>query len=323
MKKTILFLIGGFYLFGFSFGVQGKALQKEISNFSHVPKLVKEIGDPTATLIVMDDDDTLTMMMCDVSNPTKNCQYLGGPAWYSWQNTLLQNYLDKTNDSHYRVADNQQQLFDIASLLLAINNMGYTEIVIPTMLRDMTEKGVRLMVETARGNSDVAATHSQFSNLKAGTTNFSSLIESNAPIFDQANAPSLASPFSACNIPGYRDITYQQGVIYVSGQNKGILLKCMLNQYNKEAINSGLGMPIKYIIFMDDTLQNVIDMRNAFKHEENYHVYALHYTALQEHKAALTQGKNKAKFQKNANERWQAIKSALQTNLLQPNLGGE
>jgi hypothetical protein len=42
MKKIMLFLIGGFYLCGLSFVAQGEALQKEISGFSHVPKLVKK-----------------------------------------------------------------------------------------------------------------------------------------------------------------------------------------------------------------------------------------------------------------------------------------
>ena len=324
MKNIILLIICGFNLCGLSFVVQAEALQKEISSFSDLPTFVKKIGNPAATLIVMDDDDTLTKMKCDISKSIKSCQYLGGPAWYSWQSVLLQNHLKEISHSPYRVADTQDQLINIASLLLAINNMDYAEKAIPTVLGKMTDKGVRLMVETARGNNDVSATQSQFSKLKVGSSLFSNFIESNALRFGQAQIPSLASPFPGCkgtNDAKFRDdITYQQGVVYVSGQNKGKLLKCILNEYNKDVANSGLGIPIKHIIFMDDTLANVVDVHKAFKNEEKYHVYALHYTALREHKSALTQGKHKVKLQKNANARWVAIKSALETNLLEPNL---
>jgi len=75
------------------------------------------------TLIVMDDDDTLTQMACYDGALPFACQYLGGSAWYNWQDSLVKNGIV----SEYKAAETEGELLKIASLLLSINNMIFTD----------------------------------------------------------------------------------------------------------------------------------------------------------------------------------------------------
>ena len=88
------------------------------------------------------------------------------------------------------------------------------------------------------------------------------------------------------------------------------MLKCLLDSTNSSKI--------KNIVFIDDTLKNVEDVYASFEDSNKYKVKALHYTALQDHKAALTLGKNANIYQENANNRWLAIKSAFKQQLQEP-----
>ncbi|MCW8875833.1 MAG: DUF2608 domain-containing protein [Kangiellaceae bacterium] len=296
--------------------VEAKANLSKVKSFKELHKIVNQLGSEQLahTLVVMDDDDTLTMMSCPHQKKEKTCQYLGGPAWYSWQQDLL------NSQSKYKVADNSQELLDIAALLLAMNNMVYTEKRIPHILGQLTQSGVKLLVLTARGSSNLSATTSQFSKLavkelsvKQSTTtdeSFLDLINSNALKGKKSQIASIASPFQPADCNASRPLSYQQGVMYVAGQNKGEMLQCLLAR-----TDSG---KIKNIVFIDDTLANVKDVYQAFKDKQHYQVTALHYTALQKHKAALTEGDKANTLQQNAQNRWRAIKSTLQSELLKP-----
>jgi len=116
------------------------------------------------------------------------------------------------------------------------------------------------------------------------------------------------SPFYCAT--GSRPVSYQQGVMYGAGQNKGDMLHCLLKQTQSEMI--------KHIFFIDDILQNVIDVHQAFQGNHPYQMNVMHYTHLREHKAALTEGPQAAQLQRNAHQRWQAIKNVLEQNLLAP-----
>jgi len=92
--------------------------------------------DPATTLLVLDDDDTLTMMLCEKS---PNCQYLGGPAWFTWQDGL------RGTQSPHKITGDFGELLKVSAFLFAANNMQYTESVLPSVLDSLTSKGVRLL----------------------------------------------------------------------------------------------------------------------------------------------------------------------------------
>jgi len=281
-----------------------------VQHFKELEQKVKEPGtkDFSNTLVVMDDDDTLTMMSCPDQTGTNTCQYLGGPAWFSWQKGLAKG-------SPYRVANSFEDLLKIGTLLFAINDMVYTEHDVPTVLNSLTESKARLLVLTARGPGNSSATARQFADLPvAGLKhmNFLELISHNSLIGNKSQINSIAGPYQPCNDSKDRPVSYQQGIMYVAGQNKGEMLKCLLDSTESSFI--------KHIFFIDDTLKNVEDVYDAFEDSKKYEVVAIHYLALKDHKNALTKGPMAKIYQDNAKSRWNKIKKTLGSELQDPAL---
>jgi len=282
-----------------------------VDSFREFSKIVNSLGSKNLphTLVVMDDDDTLTMMSCPVQDDIDKCQYLGGPAWFSWQDELLD-----TNSS-YKVANSFNDLLNISTLLFSMNDMVYTEKEIPNILQDFTQSGVKLLVLTARGTDTMSATSSQFLNLEvplkdSQNSSFLELISNNALKGNKSDISSIASPFIPKSYKVTRPVSYQQGIMFVSGQNKGEMLKSFLSKTQSSNI--------KNIFFIDDTMKNVQDVNDVFSKSSVYNVNAIHYVALEKHKLELTQGVNASKYQNRANERWNSIKAVMTKELQIP-----
>lgn len=285
------------------------ATQSSVASFAQLRKMVVGLGEPRHTLLVMDDDDTLTMMPCPKQGGGQACQYLGGPAWFAWQEGLLKERRDS-----FRVADNMNDLIGVAALLLDLNRMVYTEPDVPVVLHDLSQSGVRLLVLTARGPANLSATEKQFSSLSLGSgkTDFLALVENNALVGKKSGIASIAGPFlpQGCGASHPRPVSYQQGVMYVAGQNKGKMLECLLARTRSSAIHN--------IVFIDDTGANVVDVYMAFRNSGRFHVRALHYTALERHKEALTEGPRARVYQERARARWHRIRDVLTKALRAP-----
>lgn len=291
---------------------------QNLRDFKSLQIIVEKINKPRRTLVVLDNDDTMTMMPCNKLKPLTECQYLGGPSWFNWQKVLLADYTQTQIKSPHLVATHWQQLVDISSILFTLNNMAYTDLDIPVVLDDLANKGIRFLVSTDRGINDLSASNEQFKNLLTESGNLLDLLDTNTLSFQSNTA--LPSPYFPCNISGTRAVAYSQGTLYNAGQNKGMTLTCLLNKYENESISRGEAYPIDTIIFVDDVMLNVKNVHHSFAKNKNYNVISLHYTALQEHKSALLTGKHKITFQKQATQRWNAIKSVMKSSLIQPNL---
>ena len=297
---TVVFLVQANFTFA-------ESTHWEVNSFNELIELVEEIDQPYNTLVVMDDDDTLSMMDCPDSNDPSQCQYLGGPAWFQWQNNQINNNLQP------RVANNFDELLVTATLLFNLNKMVYSQSEVPSVLKKLTQSGVRLLVETARGNSDISATEQQFNHLSIGINKtFATHLSQNSLQFN--NLSSKASPYTPCEMSTMKAISYRNGAMYLAGQDKGINLKCILDEFNQQESVTKLTQ----IIFIDDTLKNVISVHKAFKNNHRYQVKALHFNALEKHKAALTTGIYASQHQQNAMERWEIIKSVLELELNKP-----
>ncbi len=280
-----------------------------IASFDELIEISKVIDQPYNTLLVMDDDDTISMMECPDSERPDVCQYLGGPAWFNWQNDQI------NKNQQPRVADSFDDLLVTATLLFNLNKMVYSQKEVPNVLKKLTQSGVRLLVETARGNTDISATEQQFAALKMGkVTTFATHLSQNSLLFNDRS--SKASPYIPCDISTMQAISYRNGAMYLSGQDKGVNLKCLLDEFNQQ-VNA---TKLTQIIFIDDTLANVISVHKAFKNSPEYQVKALHFTALEKHKAALTKGKFARQHQQNATNKWNMIKDVLSTELKKPML---
>lgn len=284
------------------------AKKHSVKHFSEISDYIKA---PKSTLLVMDNDDTLTMMSCPDKDKPATCQYLGSAAWFSWQQNQVE------IKAQPRVANTFNELLTVGEVLFAMNDMAYSAADVPSVLNDLSASGVRLLVATARGNSNTSATNRQFTNLNthnanAQYSNLSNLISQHSLNFGPKHIASRASPFVQCE--EMRPIIYQLGVMYLAGQNKGKMIQCMLDDYHA---NDDVER-ITDIVFIDDTEENVEDVYESFKESSEYKVAALHYTALKKHKRRFTQGKMADIYQENAMQRWYKIQQTLNATLQNP-----
>ena len=310
----------------------------ELATLADLRALVEAEGfDNSSTLFVFDNDDTLTRMPCDIhAQTTSNCQYIGGPAWFAWQENLLTaaekkqaSAAAKAACKKYCVAKDFDELIEISNYLFAASRMQFSEVALIDTLTILADFGAPLMVLTARGDSAMSATEMQFGNLPLPLAPGQTLLDlfiKNAPQFVApefsstgiVERASLSSPFTNCTKTQERPASYRNGVFYAAGQNKGDMLLCFLAQYATSI--EGKANPIKNIVFLDDTEKNVINVHNAFALQKTYGALAIHYTYLQPHKHAFTNPTTGQKFQDAATSRWSTLNTALTSALLEPSV---
>lgn len=248
------------------------------AHFSTIKKIIAQNKHPHHLLLALDNDDTLTMMPCP---SLKNCQYLGGPAWFSWQAALPARNPD-------RIWKTFPQLLAINNLIFTMSKMVLDDPAIPSALQLADQRGAHIVVVTARGDDMSNATEKQLS-------------ENHILPFIEKNA--IRATHHEWHAK--RRVVYSHGILYLAGQNKGEMIKQFL-------ANTHETKRIQQIIFVDDTLQNVKDVANAYKNNPAVHVISIHFTRLATHKANFLKSK---KLQQIANQRWFAIRDALRKNL--------
>ncbi|MCY7296199.1 DUF2608 domain-containing protein [Alteromonas sp. a30] len=274
--------------------------------FDVLSNTVNEWNLPAHTLVVSDNDDTLTAMPCpDLSSP-RTCQFLGGASWFSWQEKLLE------TDHHQKVADSFPELLEVSALLFAMNDMVFTQDNVPSVLASLQKNGVKTLVATARGNENISATEQQFTSLKV--TKEESLLAHFAANSPKFKDEPMQSPYLNC--VNDRAISYRNGVLYLAGQNKGENLKCFIHRYNRE---QPAARHITHMVFIDDSLGNVEDVTEAFE-KSTLEVVSIYYTALKKHKEAFMSGSMAKRYQQKATERWNQINGVLERQLLDPAL---
>lgn len=296
----ILFILNGTPAYG-------EVTQQDLKSYADLKAAIADL-DPAATLLVFDNDDTLSTMPCV---DEESCQYLGGAAWFDWQDDLLD------HDSPYRVAGDFAGLLAVSNFIFNATDMQLTDPGLPALLSDLTDSGMRLIVETARGGETVNATERQLSNLKSVngiTHDMLTLVRQSALTFGDSNLASIEGPFRPCAINGAGPVTYRQGVMYLAGQNKGLMLKCLLRLYRADQ-DGRQALPIRNIVFVDDTPKNVNTVVAAFEGEPGLTVRAFHYSAYDAHKAKLTKGATAKRLQDRAKRRWQQIEAAIKAAL--------
>lgn len=305
--KTLLMLC---LCLGVSVAATAEASKHELSAYSDLKAAISDF-DPATTLLVFDNDDTISTMPC---RDEQSCQYLGGAAWFDWQDELL------GHASPYRVAEDFGDLLAISSFIFNATNMQITDPALPGVVTELTSSGMRFIVETARGSDTVNATERQLSALTSPdgkSYNMLALVRATALTFADADLPSIESPFQPCSMNGTRPVTYRQGVMYLAGQDKGLMLKCLL-RLNAADADGREAMPVRQIVFVDDTPKNVDDVVAAFRDEPDITVKAFHYSAYDAHKARLTKGPTAKSLQDRSKARWEQINASIKAALQDP-----
>ena len=310
MIKSIHLFFAACLFFSLNNTALADASRLELKSYADLKEAISDF-DPATTLLVFDNDDTISTMPC---LDEQTCQYLGGAAWFDWQDELLK------HDSPYRVAKDFSGLLAISGFIFNATGMQVTDPALPELLSELTDSGMRLIVETARGSDVVNATERQLSALTGVDSqklDMLSLVKGAALTFSDGDIPSLEGPFLPCAINGARPVTYRQGVMYLAGQNKGLMLKCLLRLYTANQ-DGREAMPIRNIVFVDDTPKNVDAVVVAFRNEPDVTVKAFHYSAFDTHKAKLTEGPDAKTLQDRAKARWEHISASIRQALQSP-----
>ena len=294
MSKLIRILCGFLTAIFVTTGVYAESTIISVNSFTQITALIEKNKDPHHLLLAVDDDDTLTMMPCPTPS---NCQYLGGPSWWAWHSRL-------PKSSKERIWKTFPELLNIADFLYNSSKMVLDDPAIPTTLKTVSARGAHVIVVTDRGYRMAGATENQFTHDR---------------ILNAIEKSAVKTKQNHISYPGFyfpkkwgkdapRHIAYLHGVLYVSGQNKGDMIKQLLTKTNETK-------EINAIIFVDDTLQNVKDVANAYKNNPAVDVIAVHFTRLAAHKAAFLKGKKAKKLQNTANKQWYAIRTSMRKNL--------
>lgn len=297
MKKFVMLLLTLLF-YCVSMSASANSTIVSLNNFRSIQHLLSQLKHPEHVLLVMDNDDTLTMMPCPIKN---HCQYLGGPAWFTWQSTLSKN-------NKQRIWKSFPELLSINNLVFSMSKMPLTDSQIPATLKMTQQRGIKTIIASARGYDMQTATETQFTQ-----DGIFDLIRNNA-IKTQNHHTSFPGTYypDAWNKKPVRAISYVHGILYLAGQNKGIMLQQFLAK-TKNTRN------IRTIIFVDDTMQNVKDVASAYAKDTHTKVISIHFTRLASRKAEFLSGKNAKKLQAQANQQWFAIRYAMRNNLIGSN----
>lgn len=294
IKRSMQFIFG----LCFVWAVQAQAAPYKtimhLSDVAHYVKtelMAKQHIPAKQILVVFDDDNTLLTTPKHCPTPSAlTCQYLGGAAWYQWQEHLL-----KTNpDSPFLVAKSIAGLDRVNTLLFAMMPMQPTEPDVPSLLRTLQRMHVSVMIETARSPDTAAVTWNQL------LRNHVALNEH--PIVDRAAYYSL--PAKRCGRAEWGDqpVSVEEGVLYTSGRDKGRMLSCLLG-YKPER------SPYRAIVMVDDGAKNLVNIHKALN--KHYTLALFRYAALDKKVHAFLHGPKSKAYQAEATARWRSIVQAM------------
>ena len=218
------------------------------------------------TLYIFDFDNTLMAMQ----------QELGSDQWYNWQSELIQK-----NDKKYAVAKTKGELFDIQYKLFALGKMRPVEPETAQIVKSLQKNGYKVIILTSRGSEYRTDTEKELTSLDL---NF----------IDSAIGPrgGILEPYLPDLISNPRLVTYQNGILMGSGQDKGLLIRDLLEK---------TGYKPNKIIFIDDTPKNITNVDKEFDKSE-LQVHVVQYDA---------ELKNVKKFEKDKSKvirHWKLLK---------------
>lgn len=298
VMKLITCLVG--LLLVVSSLVWGDSVTKQTDDFEAIyhtiHQLIKDNGNPSQILLVLDDDATISDMKfppTDDRDLAVDLHGLGGVGWGDWQMKLLkQCRKHRTKQCQNLVIKSRQDLFNIQAILFLSR---WSDIVQPKMIEEIKQlqkQGVAVIGETARQPRAEEATQAQLHHLINDRTGDVEKLDFTVnPI--QLNHPLGAQGYFNAQGLDRAPLLYKRGVMYVTGQNKGRALKSLLNHAHQH---------YRYIVFVDDLTANVEDVAKAYQQANNTTVISYKFTADEPFKHV---------DKKQAQKDWQAIRQAM------------
>jgi len=196
-------------------------------------------------LLVFDIDNTLLTATND----------LGSDQWYSWQEKIMKD----PNCRPACVSTNIDELLKAQGVLFKLVKMRATETTLATRIKRLQSTGQKVILLTSRGPG--------FRNLTEASLLENGMKFSDSTFNKGKDTMALYLPYDINNLPGSgltqydvdtaglkaaRPVSFQNGIYMTAGQNKGVMLKTLLNRYKKD---------FKAIIFVDDHQRHVDRMQ--------------------------------------------------------------
>lgn len=248
MMRYLIILLS-FFLLQPSFA---KVVEYQVDHFSKINDIYTHTAlNPKTTLLAFDLDDTLITMT----------QPLGSVGWWDWQDGLLKN--DKNSSKLFTTDFNQ--LMRIQNILFQLIKMEVTDESVLPFIQKAAKEGANLMGLTARGKEHLSATLMQMTDNKF-TENDQLLFARHALTF----VPDKNTVPGHFNCPPFkRDVIYQDGLMFLSGQDKGQALSCILSDTQQH---------LQTIIFVDDSVKNIESVKKSFMDRNDVNVIVILYT---------------------------------------------
>jgi hypothetical protein len=247
---------------------------RAFSQFGETDDLTSMVEDATGlsnllgtskVLIVLDIDNTLLAME----------QELGSDQWYHWQKELESE--DPCN------AQRVGNTLAVQGALYFASAMRPTQHNAPELVKQLQQSGLKVIVVTSRGSDFRLQT---FRELRRNGYSF----------YASAIGPPGGYPDTFAVEGASRPALYEDGVYMVAGQDKGKMLKALLEK-------TGTPDPV-VIVMADDKKGNLRSVMKAFQGGDTW-VHAWYYTG---------EIRNAGEFDPDmATDQWLQIRSALET----------
>lgn len=206
--------------------VLAQVINYQTDTFADIAAQYKLLGaEPKTTLMVFDLDDTLITMT----------QPLGSVGWWDWQHELQ----IQGGNSDKLFTKDYQQLVRIQNILFQLVKMEVTDEYVMPFLKDAAKQGSTVMGLTARGKEHLSATLMQLKDNQFIIDKKFLFSEHGLKLNN--NQTSIAGNFDCPQFS--REVIYQQGIMFLDGEDKGEALLCILANTKQD---------IRTIIFVDD-----------------------------------------------------------------------
>ncbi len=285
MQIIVLFLCSFFITPLFA-----KVIDYQTDSFADIAARYQQLDvKPETTLMVFDLDDTLIT----------TTQPLGGVGWWDWQYELLKSgrQEDKLFTKDY------QQLVRIQNILFQLVKMEITDEQVLPFLIDSANQGAMLLGFTARSSEHLSATLTQLKDNRFFWKDKLIFKEKGLKLHDKTSLPGKV------HCPQFRrEVIYQQGIFFLSGEDKGEALSCVLSQSPQN---------VKTIVFVDDARRNTLSMHKAFEHRDDILVFNVLYNR---ENAKEEEVQRDPDLQKLLFQQWNAIKNNLHAVIENPTI---
>jgi hypothetical protein len=267
-----------------------QVINDKTDSFADIAAKYQELGvDSKTTLMVFDLDDTLITMS----------QPLGSVGWWDWQQELLK----QGSDSDKLFTKDYQQLVRIQNILFQLIKMEVTDDDVIPFLKGATNQGATVMGLTARGKEHLSATLMQLKDNHFMVDD--KLLFRKNGLKVNNNKTSVAGNFHCPQFS--REVIYQQGIMFLDGEDKGEALLCILANTKQD---------IKTILFVDDAQRNIASMDKAFANRDDLLVLNVYYTKENAKELEIQRNPNQ---QAQLVEQWNYIKKNLHDVIIQSN----